>query len=129
MISPHSLYITEQRLKHNKMAKNKLSTTILFLLIISIFTIGCTKNNERFSEINEQKFQGRTNNDGNLNKTMNQKTTPNSEMRQNSIDACSNRSEGDSCTIDSPRGQREGTCKTVDNQLICVSERNRQMQR
>jgi len=52
------------------------------------------------------------------------------EMQQKSIDACSGKTEGDSCTIEAPQGrgpegmdEMQGTCKIENENLLCRFER------
>ncbi|WNZ55802.1 hypothetical protein ACJJIQ_17290 [Microbulbifer sp. ANSA003] len=41
---------------------------------------------------------------------------------QEAIDACSSLAEGDACTVETPRGTLEGTCRMPPQieQLVCV---------
>ncbi|WP_020414479.1 hypothetical protein ACJJIP_01865 [Microbulbifer sp. VTAC004] len=41
---------------------------------------------------------------------------------QEAFDACNEMSEGDSCTVETPRGTLEGTCRIPprEEQLVCV---------
>ncbi len=36
--------------------------------------------------------------------------------------ACKNKSEGTTCTVNTPRGKLTGTCMTIQNQIACVPE-------
>ena len=38
------------------------------------------------------------------------------------IDACSNKSESDSCSFETPRGQLTGECRTIKEEKVCVPE-------
>ena len=45
------------------------------------------------------------------------------EREQQAQDACVGKAEGDSCSIENPMGQMEGTCTQLDNKLVCFNER------
>ena len=50
------------------------------------------------------------------------------EMQQRSIDACTGKNEGDSCTMEAPQGRgpvegMQGTCKIENENLLCKFER------
>ncbi|MCO1335570.1 hypothetical protein MO867_14620 [Microbulbifer sp. OS29] len=46
---------------------------------------------------------------------------------QEAIDACNNMAEGDACTVETPRGTLEGTCRMPPQveQLVCVPARGK----
>ncbi len=45
------------------------------------------------------------------------------ERQQKAIEACQEKNEGDGCILESPRGDIEGNCKILDENLICETER------
>jgi len=45
------------------------------------------------------------------------------ERQQKAIEACDKKDEGENCIFESPMGEMEGTCKMMDNNLVCTLER------
>lgn len=86
---------------------------VISLLVLSIIiTSGCSSNNQRnypqrgnFQDMTEEERQQMF-----------------EERQQKMIDACEGKDEGDVCTIESPRGETEGTCEIIDNNLICTMD-------
>ena len=45
------------------------------------------------------------------------------EIQVKMLEACEDKGEGDSCTIEGPAGEEEGTCSFRDSELVCMIER------
>ena len=45
------------------------------------------------------------------------------ERQQNGIEACKDMAEGDSCILESPMGEMEGVCTTIEDNLMCMGNR------
>ncbi|MFH0971398.1 MAG: hypothetical protein V1835_02415 [Candidatus Micrarchaeota archaeon] len=104
---------------------------MLIALFAAVFMMGCTSENQ--GDRDNPDFQGRQfgrggnfPRDGNFsgnrtfgNMTEEQRQQMMQQRQQEIINACKGRAEGDICTITNPRGNTEGTCKTLNNQLLC----------
>lgn len=44
------------------------------------------------------------------------------QMQENAAAACQDKTEGDACTMQNPRGEMPGTCKTQEGKLVCSPE-------
>ena len=103
---------------------------ILVLLIFSVILMqGCSKSNGDFQGrrdfSGERPFPGGMNRSqlpgGNLSEEERQQMFE--ERQQEMVEACTGKSEGDSCVIESPRGSTEGKCNLVDDNLACAFDR------
>jgi hypothetical protein len=47
------------------------------------------------------------------------------EMNTQMSDACEGKNEGDSCTIQSPMGEEQGTCTLINDNIICMGSMRR----
>ena len=44
------------------------------------------------------------------------------ERQQDMIEACNGKNEGDACTMESRMREMEGTCKIMEENLICMMD-------
>ena len=51
------------------------------------------------------------------------------ERQQIAIEACEGRKEGDKCILENPRGEMEGTCQKIDDNLACNFDRQMEQRR
>ena len=91
--------------------QKKINLVLLFSvsIIVIIIISGCNpiKRQGNFKNLTEQERQ--------------QMIEQRMQMMQA---ACQGKAEGDSCSVQSPRGERKGTCKTQNETLACSTGAN-----
>jgi hypothetical protein len=99
----------------------KMKIDLLFCLLCILFILGCSKAPSyrgRWSNFTEEQ---RLNRFGNLSSEERRQMIE--QRQQAAIESCSEKSEGDSCTLENSRGTIEGICKVIEDNLICATER------
>ncbi len=139
------------------MKKLIYSFLIILLIASMMAIAGCSSNNQEQNQVQDQQMQNQVQDANTQNQAVNaqqnqEQGNPNyrqwrrdsnftrdsnltdaqrqqmvQQRIQLAVDACQNKQENDACTIQSPRGERAGTCITnQNNQLMCRTMRNRQ---
>ena len=89
---------------------------MIFIILSSTIISGCSSNKTYFGERQGGEFRG-----GNL--TGEQREQMFEERQQIAIEACQDKTEGDSCILQNPGGEIEGICKIVEDNLLCATNR------
>jgi hypothetical protein len=144
--------INPEKVKVHLCGKKMKTTPIIIIIVLAlsvILLISCSSENgnnnpNQQNRLNPDNFprQRQFNNSGNMrggfqqnrtnfNRTMNisaeQRQQMTQQRLQQSTTACNGKSDGDSCTISSQRGDQTGTCRTQNNEFICnIGAGNRQ---
>ena len=102
--------------------KKTMDIAIIILFLLSIIIAGCL--NEQKSGFVQRRGDfpagwGRFPGDiSNL--TEEQRQQMFEERQQISIEACKDKSEGESCMLESPRAEMEGVCEMGEENLVCT---------
>ena len=99
----------------------KKTTSILIFLMLGIFVLsGCSSTEQRIFPQRDE-FQGVPDTMANISEEERQQLFE--ERQQQAIDSCQDKNEGDACIFESPRGETQGVCKNIDNNLVCTTDR------
>ncbi len=90
----------------------KTALLIFFLMLSAAIVIGCSSN-----RLNRGYGPRR-----NLNMTEEERQQMFGEMQQKAIESCKDKNEGDSCQLESPRGEISGVCNLREENLVCTSD-------
>ena len=104
------------------------------LVLVSLIGYGCSNVDEsNFTDLSKHNFddsnsdfpndRSRDNMNGTRPEGMPDRMDGQEDMMQSLIDSCDGLSEGDQCTITTPRGEMQSTCVANDDTLICEMQR------
>lgn len=98
----------------------KIILIIIFLTLSSVILTGCFSTEQRrFPQ--RGGFQGMSDRAMNISEEERQQMFE--ERQKQGIEACQGKNEDDSCQFEGPMGGIEGTCKIMDENLVCTTDR------
>jgi hypothetical protein len=106
--------------------KEKFVMAIMVLLFIIVIISGCSPQPHQGGRnidpsIRPQRFNNLSQRFNNLSEDQMKEML---DQRQKiAQDACTGKSEGDICMLQSPRGEMEGICTLIENNLLCEMDR------
>ncbi|MBU0979630.1 MAG: hypothetical protein KJ709_02395 [Nanoarchaeota archaeon] len=99
--------------------------TLLLALAFSLALVGCAQHGNDGSQWPDRPNNPDWQASGSMENLSGDKQVRLAEMQQGMMETCQGKAEGDTCTIETPRGAMEGTCGFHDAQLACTIERPR----